>query len=127
MPIGRTTGRVVDLAGVASAERGLGVVWTQEGSENLNTNLVRFEAGEGVGIHANDEVDVVFVGVAGSGFVEADGRDHALGAGELVFVPRVARRSTRGASGGFAYLTVHGRRGPLRIKAKLKPQQARKS
>jgi hypothetical protein len=57
MPIGGVTGRAVDLAGVASAGRGLGVVWTQEGSEDLNADLVRFEAGEGVGIHTNDEVE----------------------------------------------------------------------
>jgi hypothetical protein len=50
MPVGSEAGRAVDLAGVASAERGLGVVWTQEGSEDLNANLVRFEAGEGVRI-----------------------------------------------------------------------------
>jgi mannose-6-phosphate isomerase-like protein (cupin superfamily) len=41
---------------------------------DLNANLVRFGAGRGVGEHVNDETDVVFVFVAGSGFVEADGR-----------------------------------------------------
>lgn len=92
-----------------------GVVWTLEGSDDLNVNLVSFEAGGGVGGHMNDEVDVIFVGVSGSGFVEADGREHALEAGELVFVPKGARRSTRGVSKGFAYLTIHRRRGPLRI------------
>jgi mannose-6-phosphate isomerase-like protein (cupin superfamily)/hemerythrin-like domain-containing protein len=103
----------VDLAGVASAERGLGVLWTQEGSEDLNANLVRFEAGEGVGIHANDEVDVVFVGVSGSGTVVVDGEEFALGPGRLVFVPKGCLRATRSASGEFAYLTVHRRRGPV--------------
>ncbi len=39
----------------------------------------------------------------------------ALRAGTVAFVPKGARRSTRGGSGGFAYLTVHRRRGPLRI------------
>ena len=58
MPLGSAAG----LVGIVSAERGLGVVWPQEGSEDLNANLVRFDA-EGVGIHVNDEVDVVFVGV----------------------------------------------------------------
>jgi mannose-6-phosphate isomerase-like protein (cupin superfamily) len=115
MPIGRTTGRVVDLAGVASAERGLGVVWTQEGSENLNTNLVRFEAGEGVGIHVNDEVDVVFVGVSGSGTVVVEGEKFALEPGRMVFVPKGCLRATRSASGEFAYLSIHRRRGPVRL------------
>ncbi len=39
----------------------------------------------------------------------------------LVFVPKGARRSTQGASEDFAYLTVHGRRGPLRIGARPEP------
>jgi hypothetical protein len=33
----------------------------------------------------------------------------------LVFVPRGARRSTVSLSDGFAYLTIHRRRGPLKI------------
>jgi quercetin dioxygenase-like cupin family protein len=76
---------------------------------------VRFDAGGGVGEHVNEELDIVFVGVAGSGFVRVEGEEHALSAGTLVFAPRGARRSTLATSGGFAYLTVHRRRGPLTI------------
>ena len=50
------------------------------------------------------------MGMSGSGFVEAEGREHVLEARKLVFVPKGARGSTRGASTGFAYLTVHRRR-----------------
>jgi mannose-6-phosphate isomerase-like protein (cupin superfamily) len=94
MPVGRAAGRAVDLAGIASAERGLGVIWTQEGSADLNANLVRFEAGEGVGIHVNDEVDVVFVGVSGSGTIVVDGKTFALEPGRMVFVPKGCLRAT---------------------------------
>ncbi|MBA3474025.1 MAG: cupin domain-containing protein [Rubrobacter sp.] len=111
---------------VASATRREGVIWSLEAGKDLNANLVRFGAGRGIGEHVNDEVDVVFVGVLGAGFVEVDGRGHALEAGKLVFVPKGARRSTRGASEDFAYLTVHGRRGPLRIGGKLEPEQTRR-
>jgi hypothetical protein len=48
----------------AAGSRG-GVIWTLEGSGDLNANLVRFDAGGGVGEHVNDEVDVLFVGVGG--------------------------------------------------------------
>ena len=92
-----------------------GVIWTLEGSVDLNANLVRFEAGGGVGEHVNDEVDVLFVGVSGSGTVEVDGEEHPLSGGTLVFAPRGARRSVRSASEDFAYLSVHRRRGPLQI------------
>jgi quercetin dioxygenase-like cupin family protein len=91
------------------------VIWTLDESGDLNANLVRFDVGGGVEEHVNDEVDVLFVGAAGSGTVRVDGEEHALSAGTLVFVPRGARRSTGATSDGFAYLTVHRRRGPLRI------------
>ncbi len=94
-----------------------GVVWSLEAGPNLNANVVRFGAGRGVGEHVNDEVDLVFVGVSGSGFVAVDGEEHPLGVGKLIFVPKGTRRSTRGVSKDFAYLTVHKRRGPLRIGA----------
>ena len=95
-----------------------GAVLTLETGEDLNANLVRFGPGRGVGEHANDEVDVLLLGASGSGAVVVDGQEHALKAGRLVFVPKGSRRSVRGASEGFAYLTVHRRRGPPRIEAR---------
>jgi len=120
MPVGRAVGRAVDLVGVVSAEQGLGVIWTQEESTDLNANLVRFEAGEGVGIHANYEGDVLFVGVSGSGTVEVDGEKFVLEPGRMVFVPRGSLRATRSSSGEFAYLAVHRRRGPLRLASRAR-------
>ena len=98
-----TTALGVNLEALAASAAGReGVVWSLEAGSDLNSNLVCFGVGRGVGEHVNDEVDVVFVGVSGSGFVEADGREYGLEAGKLVFVPRGARRSTRGASEGFS-------------------------
>ncbi len=100
---------------LATAGGQSGVIWTLEYSGDLNANLVRFDAGGGVGEHVNDEVDVLFVGVAGLGSVRVEGEEYVLSAGMLVLAPRGARRSTNALSDGFAYLTVHRRRGPLRI------------
>ncbi len=105
----------VDLAKISADARGSGTVWTQQEGRDLNANLVRFPRGEGVGEHVNGEVDVLFLGVSGSGVVEVDGREHALGAGFLVLAPAGARRATRSQSSDFAYLTVHKRRGPTRL------------
>jgi quercetin dioxygenase-like cupin family protein len=102
----------VDLEGVAA---GRGVVWTLRASEDLNANLARFADGGGVGEHVNDEVDVLIVGVSGSGLVGVDGEEHPVSNGLMVFVPRGARRYTLAVSDEFAYLSVHRRRGPLRI------------
>lgn len=55
----------------ASAGGREGTIWSLEANSDLNANLVRFGVGRGVGEHVNDEADVVFVGVSGSGFVEA--------------------------------------------------------
>jgi len=106
-------GNRVDLEEVAtSAGERAGVVWTLEASEDLNANLVRFGPGRGVGEHANDEVDVLVLGISGSGTVVVDGEEHALESGRLVFVPKGSRRCIQSASENFAYLTVHRRRGP---------------
>ena len=91
------------------------MVWALQGSRDLNANLVCFRAGGGVGEHINDEVDVLVVGVSGSGSVIVEGEDHPVSNGIAVFVPRGTRRSTRAASEDFVYLSVHRRRGPLRI------------
>src|SRR3712207_9181576 len=81
-----TSANLDDL--VAAAPDRVGVIWALRGSGDLNANLVRFDAGGGVGEHVNDEVDVVFVGVAGSGSVRVDGEEHRLSAGTLVFAPK---------------------------------------
>lgn len=99
----------------ASTAGQAGVVWTLLGSSELNANLVRFGMGGGVGEHVNDEVDVIFIGVSGSGRVEVDGKEYPLSNGTMVFVPREARRSIQSTSEDFAYLSVHRRRGLLQI------------
>ena len=99
---------------VTAGERS-GVIWTLDASSNLNANLVRFGTGHGVGDHVNDEVEVIILGVSGSGIVTVDREEHALSAGILVFIPKGARRSTVSTSEDLAYLTVHRRRGPPQI------------
>ncbi len=106
----------VSLPEIAAVARGPGVVWAEGDSEELNANLVCFPEGRGVGEHVNDEVDVLFLGVSGSGVLGVDGEETTLDAGRLVLVPRGASRTTRSASEDFAYLTVHRRRGPVRLR-----------
>ena len=106
---------IVDLYEKVTTGPRAGVVWTLEQGHDLNVNLVRFPAGRGVGEHVNEEVDVLVIGVSGLGVVAVDEHEHHLRAGTVAFIPKGARRSTRGESGDFAYLTVHPRRGPLRI------------
>jgi quercetin dioxygenase-like cupin family protein len=100
-----------------------GVIWSLQESRDLNVNLVQFTEGEGVGDHVNDEVDVLLVGVSGSGEVRINGTLHCLSSGTLVLIPKGAQRSTRGTSANFAYMTVHQRRGPLKIRVPRQDQE----
>lgn len=103
---------------LAAAGEKAGVVWALRDSEDLNANLVRFTSGRGVDEHTNAEVDVILVGVSGSGIVTIEGHEHLLSSGMITFVPKGTRRSTRSASDDFAYLTIHRRRRPLQIGAR---------
>ena len=106
----------VNLKDIAApAGERAGAIWSLDKSSDLNANLVRFGTGQGVGEHENDEVEVITLRISGSGIVTGDREEHALSAGILVFIPKGARRSTASASGDFAYLSVHRRRGPQQI------------
>jgi len=101
---------VVDLNAIA----GRGPAWGAA-SEELNATLLVWRAGEGQPAHVNAERDVAIVGLAGSATLVVDDAEHALAAGTLAIVPRGARRSVVAGPAGFRCLTVHRRRGGLRI------------
>lgn len=103
---------VVDLAALAAAEAARKPAWAHQ-TDDLNVNLLVFDAGDGVAAHVNAEVDVLLVGVAGEGHVEVDGVRLPLGPGRALVVPKGARRATGSAGGRFAYLTCHRRRAGL--------------
>ena len=103
---------IIDLRQRLAPAEGFGPVWTQS-SDDLNVNLLRFAAGQGVPAHRNDEVDVLVLALEGTGVVEVDGTPHAIGAGQLCLIPKGLTRSIRSAGGSFAYVTCHRRRGGL--------------
>jgi quercetin dioxygenase-like cupin family protein len=107
------SGRMVDLAALTRAATMPGAIWTRQ-SEDLDINLLVFASGQGVAEHVNAEVDVLLVGIAGAGTVIIDGTRHILSAGQALVIPKGARRSTKGVSAPFAYLTCHRRRAGLR-------------
>ena len=102
-------GEAVDLLELARAAPGRGAVWSMV-SADLNVNLVRFGPGEGVDEHINAELDVLLIGVAGSGVVTINGAGHELPAGNALLIEKGANRSTRAGETSFAYLTCHKRR-----------------
>jgi quercetin dioxygenase-like cupin family protein len=103
---------MVDLAALISAATAPGAIWTRQ-SEDLNVNLLVFTSGEGVAEHVNAEVDVLLVGIAGTGAVTIDGTRQILSAGHAMVIPKSTNRSIQSTSNPFAYLTCHRRRGGL--------------
>jgi quercetin dioxygenase-like cupin family protein len=103
----------VDLAALARSATAPGTVWTHQ-SADLNVNLLVFASDQGVAEHINTEVDVLLVGIAGAGAVTVDGTCQILRAGQALVISKNARRSTKGVSAPFAYLTCHRRRAGLR-------------
>ncbi|HEV7127171.1 MAG TPA: cupin domain-containing protein [Ktedonobacterales bacterium] len=100
------------LAARAAADGVSGPAWSLS-SADLNLNLLRFSAGDGVAAHVNAEVDVIGVVVAGEGVLVLDDREEPLYTGALFFIPKGARRALRAVGGDLAYLSAHRRRAGL--------------
>lgn len=93
-----------------------GVIWSLPHGGDLDANVVVVHPGGGIDRHANNEVDVVLVGLAGAGTVAVDDRPHRLHAGVVVHVPkRAVRTITAGVDAPLVYLTVHRARPGLTI------------
>ncbi len=103
------------LLGEAS---GSGALWGTE-SEDLNATVVSWPGGGGVDAHVNDLVDVVMVVLMGSGRVLVDWAEVGLEVGQVVVVPKSARREIRAGNDGVTYVNIHKR------KPKLMPNMVR--
>jgi len=106
---------IVDLYESLAVGEQAGVIWSLKQEGDLNVNLVRFPVGKGVNEHVNEDVDVLVIGMSGSGIVTIDGAEHSLSVGTIASIPKGTQRSTKSTSDDFVYLTIHRRRGPLQI------------
>jgi quercetin dioxygenase-like cupin family protein len=91
-----------------------GVVWSAAPS-GVHANLVVLAAGQSIGEHVNDAVDVLVVALAGSATVTIDGHASELAPLRAVLLPRGTTRAVLAGSDGVRYLTVHEQRPPLGI------------
>ncbi|MBN3932253.1 cupin domain-containing protein [Streptomyces verrucosisporus] len=89
-----------------------GALWRlAESGRQLDANLVRLPPGASVGEHAENDLDVLLLVVAGGGEMEdGSGGRRALAPKALVWLPRTSRRALRAGPEGLVYLTVHRRR-----------------
>ena len=104
---------VMDLTVVSATSAALQPAWSHQGTD-LNVNLIVLDPGDGIEEHVNGEVEVLLVGIVGTGAVTIDGERHAITPGVAVVVAKGARRAIRAGEDRFAYLTCHRRRAGLR-------------
>ncbi|GAA3170163.1 MULTISPECIES: hypothetical protein [Streptomyces] len=105
---------VVALA--ADASGGAAVRWKlAESGRQLDANVVHLTAGQRVDAHREPDLDVLLLVLSGDGTLESAGRDEALTAGGLVWLPHGSTRALVAGAGGLSYLTVHRRRPGMQI------------
>ena len=92
-----------------------GAVWSLPHGGDLDANLVSLDAGGAIGLHVNNEVDVLMFVRSGSGSVTVDGETLPLGSDHLAWIPKGASRSVSAGSDGISYLSIHRLRGGLGI------------
>jgi quercetin dioxygenase-like cupin family protein len=109
------TADLVAAAGAGTA----GALWRlAESGRQLDANLVRLPPGRRVGAHAEPDLDVLLLVVAGDGTLHgAEEGERRLAAGTLVWLPHGSTRDLAAGPGGLAYLTVHRRRPGMRIRS----------
>ncbi|MBV9865980.1 MAG: DUF2249 domain-containing protein [Abitibacteriaceae bacterium] len=110
----------VDLLAHSEVATQSGPQWAHE-SEDLDVTLLSWEADQGIEPHLNQEVDVVWVGVAGAGTVVINGQKHELRPGCALLIPKGCERGVANNSERFSYLSVHRRRRGLMPTLKGKP------
>lgn len=88
-----------------------GVVWKlTEVGRQLDANLVRLSPDQMVGEHTERDLDVLIIGVAGTGRLLTNRGPLSVEAGTMVWLPRGSTRSLVAGATGLSYLTVHQRR-----------------
>jgi quercetin dioxygenase-like cupin family protein len=71
--------------------------------------------------HANYELDVVLIVLAGTGRLVVDNVDRHVATAVVAQIPKGTTRAIHADAEGMAYLTVHRRRDPLGIRPAARP------
>jgi quercetin dioxygenase-like cupin family protein len=96
-----------------------GALWKlAEPGRQLDANLVHLPPGQHVGTHAEPDLDVLLLVVAGDGILGTTGHALPLAKGTILWLPHGSSRSLAAGDDGMSYLTVHRRRPGMRIKSR---------
>ncbi len=104
--------RVV-LAGATSAGAA-GAVWRLTAQErDLDANVIRLPAGDGIAAHDGPDLDVLILVLEGGAVIDTETGSIEVSADSLLWLPRRSRRAITAGPDGVAYLSVHQRRQAL--------------
>lgn len=96
-----------------------GVAWRlAEAGRQLDANLLNLPAGQIIKTHAEPDLDVLVVVIAGTGTLTTDQGALPLTPGALAWLPHGCTRSLCAGAQGMAYLTVHRRRPGMQIQSR---------
>jgi uncharacterized protein (DUF2249 family)/quercetin dioxygenase-like cupin family protein len=110
----------VDLLAASHGTEHSGPQWAHE-CEDLDMTLLSWKNGRRIEPHINSEVDVVMIGIEGTGVVTVNGDMHEMRSGVALLVPKGAERAIEGTSERFSYLSVHRRRRGLVLRLNGRP------
>lgn len=111
---------VADTCALTSAEgpEAVGSIWHLEPAHrDLDSNVIALPPGGEIGRHDGPDLDVLILILSGSGTLETELDTLSLRRGQLIWLPRAARRSFAAGDQGIRYLTVHHRKPTLNITA----------
>lgn len=105
---------------VAGGSTPAGALWRlAEPGRQLDANLIRIPPRGRIDTHAEPELDVILLVVAGDGTLGCPAADpQPLAPGSLVWLPHGSVRSLIAGESGLSYVTVHRRRPGLQIRAR---------
>ncbi|MDQ1021178.1 cupin domain-containing protein [Streptomyces afghaniensis] len=96
-----------------------GAVWKlTESGRQLDANLVHLPAHQCVETHAEPDLDVLLLVVAGHGVLGTGDRTEPLTGGALFWLPHGSTRRITAGADGLSYLTVHRRRPGMQIRSR---------
>ncbi len=112
--------QLLDLKLLNQAAQVSGVQWGGA-TDDLNINVLSWDAGHQIESHINHEVDVLWIMVEGTLEVVVDNETMRLVEGQALTIPKGSERSMRAVS-RVTYLSVHRRRNGLTIATKTDNQ-----
>lgn len=87
-------------------------VW-QPDTDDLHMNVLVLRAGESIGHHVNQLLDVVVTCLRGSGTITIDDETITVEPGSIVLIRQGADREIEAGPEGIMYTTVHRKRGGI--------------